>query len=262
MLSAVNDTTNDDPAPPRLVLPGQRLRAGAGVDWIADGWRLFRRAKVMWVVFVVLFFLLSLAVSLLPGIGNLVGALLSPVILGGVMLGARSLETGGEMELEHFLAGFRTRTASLLAVGAIYLVGQLLLMLVFAGFVGFSALGSLIAGDAEALAELDAGESLLRMGLGGLVVLALAVPLFAAFWFAPPLVMLNGLPAARAMRESLAACLRNWLPMLVYGILASVLLVLALIPLLLGLLVWAPLMLATLYTSYRGVFTEPETAAA
>lgn len=262
MLSPMNTPSPDDPSPTRLVLPGQRLRAGAGADWIADGWRLFRRAKVMWIAFVVLFFLLSLAVSLLPAIGSLLGALLSPVILGGIMLGARSLETGGELELEHFLAGFRSRTASLVAVGAIYLAGQLLLMVVFAGFVGFSVLGALIAGDAGALAGLDVGESLLRAGLGGLVVMALAVPLFAAFWFAPALVMINGLPAAPAMRESLVACLRNWLPMLVYGILASLLLVLALIPLLLGLVVWAPLMLATLYTSYRGVFTQPETAAA
>jgi hypothetical protein len=36
------------------------------------------------------------------------------------------------------------------------------------------------------------------------------------------------------------------------------LLVPAMIPLGLGLIVWAPLMLATIYTSYRSVFTEPD----
>lgn len=253
--------TTDDPTAPTLVLPGRTLRAGAGADWIADGWRLFRRAKLMWIVFVVLFFLLSLAVSMVPVVGGLAGALLSPLILGGIMLGARSLEQGGDLELEHFLAGFRRRTTSLLAVGLIYLLGQLVLVLIFAGFVGFSVLGVVLSGDTAALADLDMGESLLGILIGALVVTALAMPLFAAFWFAPALVMLHGLPAVSAMKESLFACLRNWLAMLVYGILASILLVLAVIPLLLGLIVWAPLMLATVYTGYRSVFTEPDASA-
>lgn len=257
----MSELTTDDPTAPPLALPGRTLRAGAGADWIADGWRLFRRAKLMWIVFVILFFLLSLAVSMVPVVGGLVGALLSPLILGGIMLGARSLEQAGEMELEHFLAGFRRHTASLLAVGLIYLLGQLVLVGVFAGFVGFSVLGAVFSGDAAALANLDAEQSLIGILMGALVVTALAIPLFAAFWFAPPLVMLHGMPAVAAMKESLLACVRNWLAMLVYGILASILLVLAVIPLLLGLIVWAPLMLATLYTGYRSIFTEPDAPA-
>ena len=39
----------NDPGPPALVMPGRKVRAGAGVDWVGEGWRLFRRAKLMWI---------------------------------------------------------------------------------------------------------------------------------------------------------------------------------------------------------------------
>lgn len=252
--------------PPEQAAPtaqcGRVLRAGAGTDWIVDAWRLFRRAKLMWIVFVVLFFLLSLAISMLPVVGSLLGSLLSPVVLGGIMLGARSLDQGGEMELEHFLGGFRERTASLLGVGALYLAGQLALMAIFAGFAGMPLFSAVLSGDLEALSAVDVEETAWRAVLGALVTLLLAVPLFAAFWFAPALVSLGEMAAIPAMKASFFACLRNWLPMTVYGILAGVLLVLALIPLLLGLVVWVPVMLASLYTSYQSVFVAPPSADA
>jgi uncharacterized membrane protein len=80
----------------------------------------------------------------------------------------------------------------------------------------------------------------------------------AAYWFAPALTMLHDVPAVPAMKASLVACLRNFVPMLIYGLVMGALLVVAVIPLGLGLLVWAPLVLATMYTSYRSVFTEPD----
>jgi uncharacterized membrane protein len=56
------------------------------------------------------------------------------------------------------------------------------------------------------------------------------------------------------MRESFFACLKNILPFLVYGIVGLVLFFVSAIPLLLGWLVFGPVMTATLYTSYRDVF--------
>lgn len=251
----------NDPGSPRLVMPGRRVRAGAGVDWIGDGWRLFRKATVMWIVFLVLFFLVHLGLSMVPWVGVLIGNLVSPVILGGIALGCRSLETGGDLELEHLLAGFRRNTGYLVAIGAIYIVGELLLLAVFGFFAGVTLLAALFRGDEGAIAMLIPADAL-WLAVGSLVTLALALPLLAAFWFAPALAMLHDMPAIPAMRESLYACLRNFLPMLVYGLVMGLLLVLAVIPLGLGLIAWAPLMLATIYTSYRSVFTEPDESPA
>ena len=53
------------------------------------------------------------------------------------------------------------------------------------------------------------------------------------------------------------ACLRNVMPMLVYGLVMLALLVPVVLTLGLGLIVWVPVLLATIYTSYRSIFTEP-----
>jgi uncharacterized membrane protein len=70
--------------------------------------------------------------------------------------------------------------------------------------------------------------------------------------------MLHDMPAIPAMKESFAACFRNFMPMTVYGLLMLALLLVAVIPLGLGLLAWTPLLIATTYTSYRSVFTEED----
>lgn len=247
----------NDPGPAALVMPGRKVRAGAGVDWIADAWRLFRKATLMWIVFLVLFFLIHLGLGMVPWVGMLAGSLISPILLGGIALGCRSLETGGDLDLEHLLAGFRRNTGILAAIGVIYILGELLLVAVFALFAGMPLLSAVIGGDEAAIAA-SLPDDLLPLALGGLVALALAVPLMAAFWFAPALAMLHDIPAVPAMKESFYACLRNVVPMFVYGLVMGALLLLAVIPLGLGLLVWAPLMLATIYTSYRSIFTEPD----
>lgn len=255
--TALPGSASNDPGPATLVMPARVVRAGAGVDWIADGWALFRKAPLMWIIFLVLFFLVHVGLGMVPWIGTLIGTIISPILMGGMALGCRSLETGGDLELEHLLAGFRRNTGPLVAVGLMYLVGELVLLSVFAMFAGMGLLTAVLSGDEAAiLSSLSSG--LLFLALGGLVTLALAIPLVAAYWFAPVLAMLHDMPAIPAMKESLFACLRNWLPMLVYGLVMLLLLVVAVIPLGLGLLVWAPLMFATIYTSYRSVFTEAD----
>jgi uncharacterized membrane protein len=246
----------NDPGPAKLVMPGRTVRAGAGVDWVGDGWRLFRKASLMWIVFLVLFLLVHVGLSMVPWVGTWIGSVVSPILMGGIALGCRSLETGGDLELEHLLAGFRRNTGILFAIGVVYALCELALLVVFGAIVGPSFVWAVIQGDQAAV--VDAFDDPLRLALGGLVVMALAIPLMAAYWFAPALAMLHDVPAIPAMKESLLACLRNFMPMLVYGLVMLALALLAVLPLGLGLIVWAPLMVATVYTSYRSVFTEPD----
>ena len=67
-------------------------------------------------------------------------------------------------------------------------------------------------------------------------------------------MILDNQPGFRALGISMVACLRNILPFLLCSLLSSILLVVAVIPLGLGLILWIPVMLLTLYTSYRDVF--------
>lgn len=245
----------NDPGAPRLVLPGRACAASAGVDWISQGWKLFRAAPLMWILFFVIYLIIQVALSFVPVVGTFAGYLLAPVFAGGVTLGCRSLETGGELDIEHLFGGFRRGTANLLIVGVLYILGALAILAVFGMFAGFSLVtGILMGGEAAALEQIAAAT--LPLILGTLVCAALLVPLMAAYWFAPMLVVMHEVKPVDAMRESLLACLRNFLAFLVYGIVMLVLFFLAIIPFGLGVLVWVPLMMASTYTSYRAVFTE------
>lgn len=240
---------------PRLVLPSRTNRAGAGWDWIASGWKLFTRAPLMWIISIVIVFLIALAMGLVPIIGSLAFQLLQAVIAAGFMVGCHSLARGGDFDLEHLLTGFKKNFVNLLLVGVFLVIGGLLIMVVLAMFVGMSVLGAVLSGGTEhALATVV--SSALSILLGVLVALALSVPLMAAYWFAPALVVLNDMSAAAAMKESFFGCFRNFLAFLVYGLIMMVFAILAAIPFGLGFLVWIPVAIASTYAAYRSIFTE------
>jgi uncharacterized membrane protein len=90
--------------------------------------------------------------------------------------------------------------------------------------------------------------------LGTLVFLALIVPVLMATWFAPALVLFDRLAAIDAMKLSFGGCLRNLVPFLLYGVIGCGLLIVAAIPLGLGLLILSPVLIASVYTSYCDIF--------
>ena len=249
-----------DPFEPRLVLPARSNPAGAGMHWVTSGWKLFTHAPLMWIISIVLVFLAAIVVNIVPFIGSLVFQLLQGAIAAGFMVACHSLARGGDFELEHLLAGFRTRFTDLLVLGAIFVLAGLLIVLVFALFVGVSVLTTIMTGSGEdTLATILASSISLLLGM--LVALALMVLALAAYWFAPALIVLNGMKPVAAMKESFHGCFRNFMPFLVYSVVMLVLAILAAIPVGLGFLVWIPLAISSTYTAYRGIFTEEEADA-
>ena len=240
---------------PALTLPGRGNRAGIGWSWIAEGWRLFTRAPLMWVISIVILFVIAVVIGIIPIVGTLVFQMLQAVFAGGFMYACLSLDRGGEFELEHLFAGFSKRFGSLLIVGLVFMLGWLAILLVFMAFAGMSILSAILAGntDITATAIMAASGAII---LGVLVSLALMVPLMAAYWFAPALVMIHNMGPVAAMKESFFACFRNFVPFLVYGIVMTVLAFIAAIPVGLGFLVWVPLAITSTYAGYRSIFTS------
>jgi uncharacterized membrane protein len=109
----------------------------------------------------------------------------------------------------------------------------------------------------ENLAAVLTASALLSILVALLVVLALWVPIAMAFWFAVPLVVFHDVAPTAAIKMSFFACLRNIVPFLVYGIVMLVLLILAALPIGLGLLVMVPVLLTSAYRSYRDIFIAP-----
>ena len=213
----------------RLVEPPRSKSAGAGVDWIGEGWRLFARAPLMWVVSILVLFVIAIVISLVPFIGSLAFQVLQPVFAAGYVVACRSLETGGEFEIEHIFAGFKRNFSNLLIVGLVFMALSLALLLVFAVFAGFGLVMAFIAGDTNDMvpALMASGMSI---ALGALVMLALMVPVMMAYWFAPALVMMHDMAPIAAMKESFRGCLKNILPFLIYGFVMTALCILAAIP--------------------------------
>jgi uncharacterized membrane protein len=90
--------------------------------------------------------------------------------------------------------------------------------------------------------------------LAMLVGMALMIPLMMMFWFAPSLVALNDIPALTAMKLSFLGCIKNILPFLLYGLIAFVLMLIAVIPFGLGLLILSPVLIASIYAGYRDIY--------
>jgi uncharacterized membrane protein len=232
---------------------------GRGWQWITSAFQLFRKNPLIWVVLNMAMMLIGLALSLLPVMGAYVLYLLTPVFLGGIMTAAKDLESGQDIEIAHLFRGFRHNAAHLVTVGGVYLVGQVVIsgaMLTVGGPEFQEAVRAGIGAlDASALTP-EAARRVLQAMLVGTV---LFVPLAMAVWFAPALVILDDQPGFQALRISLLACLRNVLPLLLYSVVSSVLLLFAVIPFGLGLILWIPVMLLTTYTSYRDVRRDQAT---
>ncbi len=253
-----SDVTPQGGGDSALLDPPRRNGIGAGWRWIVEGFRYFGRAPLIWIIITVIFFAIMLILSMIPLV-SLVANLLSPIFMGGLMLGCRALDNGQPLKVGHLFEGFQRNTGSLAAVGGLYLLGSLLIL----------AVGGLIAmltGGGDMFAFMQAGQqgaipdeataSMMATGvlLAALVVLALYVPLMMALWFAPALVVFHDLGAVAAMKASLTGCWRNVLPFLLYGLVGLVLIVVGLIPLGLGLLVVMPALIASVYVSYKDIF--------
>jgi hypothetical protein len=184
-------------------------------------------------------------------LGAVATFLLMPLFVGGLMLGCQALQGGGELELNHLFAGFKTHTANLVVLGALAIGGWIIVILPVIAIVGAGAIFGAMRGDAAGVAAI--GGSFL---LAGLVAMALSIPIYMALWFAPALVVLRGLAPVAALKESFLGCLKNIIPFLIYGLVMLVLSMFATIPLLLGWLVLGPVATASVYVAYRDIYGD------
>lgn len=257
----VNAPSTEADAEAAAYIPGgSTVAADQGLEWLIAAWRLFVEAPIIWIVMIVLYAVFYLVLAFAPVIGSLLGYVLYGVISAGWLAGAHAVAQGEKLELNHLFAGFKNKTAPLFVLGAIYAAGLLAILLLMAGFLAIGlgasgAIGAIMSGDSSQLAAI-AATSIMTFMVALLVGLALLAPLLMALWFASALVYFHNEPPLTALKVSFIACLNNWLPFLLYGILLLILFVIAAIPLGLGLLVVGPLTFISGYTSYRSVFTE------
>lgn len=229
----------------------QSVDAGQGLAWISEGWRLFSASKGAWIGILIVYIVLLLVSSFIPFASNV----LNPILLGGIMLGCRALDQGEEMGVGHLFAGFSKNVGSLVLLGVLMLV-FILVVAVIAGVLTIGGAAGIALASGKGDPSVIAGAGAEAIILFVLVLLALGLPIMMATWFAPALIVLHDVPVLQAMLLSFKGALRNIIPFLLYGIAMLVLMLIAMIPLGLGLLVLGPVMFASIYASYKDIFEE------
>lgn len=233
--------------------PARNLDGSRGVAWWTDAWALFKPNALMWIVLAILWFVAYAVLGVIPLLGGLVAAVLTPALIASWMMAVRKVQAGGALEVGDLVTAFRgDRLTPLIVLGALMLAA-FVVMGVVAGILGAGSVFGLIAGGAShsaggIFAALSAGMFTL------LVCLVLGALIGMAFWFAPGLVVFQNVPPVEAVQASFSASLKNIGPMLVFGLIYIVASIVASIPFGLGWIVLIPVTLITAYTSYTDLF--------
>jgi hypothetical protein len=238
-----------------------------GWRWITAGMQLFRRNPAQWMLMIGALFVASRLLFMIP-LAPLLAILVAPHLLAGLAHGAQALEQGKPLRSGYLMSGFLRNAAPLATIGGVSLIGQVMvfMVIVLVGGDAFSGISKTIAAGAaspEGMRAMQAAAP--RMMLAMLAGFTVSLPLMMATWYAPLLVFFDGLKPAAALYLSLLACIKNVLPLLVYGIVLMIpLFVFTRIGLVLGqfdLGLWllAPLIVPSIYASYRDLFVHAPT---
>ncbi|MDR2788071.1 MAG: hypothetical protein LBD06_06895 [Candidatus Accumulibacter sp.] len=225
------------------------VEIGAVFAWLRLGWNLFMAAPVAWVVSMLLMIVAFVALTIVPLLGPLLVCLLLPVLVAGMLAMCRKAASGETPGLSDLTVGFATRTTPLILLGLIFMAAMLVIHVVMLLLLGGSVAGGLLLPNAVGIGIL-LGGSLATLLLSSLLI----IPLWMAMWFAPALILFNGVPPVEACKISLVACLKNILPFLILGLIVFVLIFFAALPAGLGFLVLLPVLAGTAHASYQDIF--------
>ncbi len=182
----------------------------------------------------------NLALNLLPAAGITVAQMLLPLLECGLLYASLAADRGDRPRIRHLLA---VAGASPGALAAVVIAGSLVF--------GAEALVALQVGGIDMLspaanASVSATALIVTYAAGMLVSLPVTFVPFAALF--------DGAPLREAFAQSFAAFGRNPAPLVVYGALSFVLLLLGLLTNGLGLLLALPWSAAASYAAWKDIF--------
>lgn len=253
-----------------MTLKPRRVPARHGWQWIVQGWALFRRKPITWMIFTALTWLIVNASAVHPIVMAAVAVLL-PVIIAGWTLACRAAEAGQSIPVTMLFDGFRGPVRDLAAIGALNLMGNMMLLVILLIFGGDAFTNYMTAPQSVSTEELQAMQGRLMMAL--IVMLAFGLPLAMAVWFAPVAVVIDDQRWQAALLASLRGILRNSPAFLIYSlVLAGAGTVLFALASAAGLLrpaatevafwVLMPFIVTSVYASYRDIYGAPREEAA
>src|SRR5262245_21971430 len=109
---------------------GRSVPAGNGWRWITDAWGFTAEQRGTFSGVFLLYIVVLMALGIVPFIGALASALLTPVITGGLQLGFDTVRRGGPLEVSCLFSAFQNHAGKLIAIGAISLGISILIGLI------------------------------------------------------------------------------------------------------------------------------------
>lgn len=250
----VSSVDKSDPARPApseqaFTVPCIRLGAGAPWRWLQLGWRDFRRAPRLSLLFGAVILVVSVAVSALAwslGRFALLAALLSgfvfiaPLIAVGLYGVSRQLESARVPSLRHSLALARR----VLGQAAVFALVQLVILLLWsrAGMM-VNAFVPIESGDTQALVEF--------VLIGSAAGSVFALLTFAVAAFSLPMIADREVDMVTAAISSVNAVLRNKGVLLLWGAIIALLTAVGFLTAYLGLVVVMPWLAYASWHAYR-----------
>src|SRR5689334_5026362 len=99
------------------------VEIGRGLFWLTEGWRLFSREPGIWIVLGTILFAVTIVLSFIPIIGYMIGFLITPMLVAGMVFGAVQVKSRRTLSVEHLFKGFhdQKKTGALLRLGVVML---------------------------------------------------------------------------------------------------------------------------------------------
>jgi hypothetical protein len=245
----------------------RRLPASHGILWLIASFRLFRANPPLLASLTMAYLFLAIVINALPHVGPFIVPLALPAIIVVIANGCRVIERGRGISMIAMTHGLKPHRIDLVRLGGLHLLGAIAILFVSTLVEGgqFS-----LTGPAPVLSDEEMVGFMARL-------FVIAIPVIAAFWFAPLLTGWDGVAPLKAVFFSFIAWWRNWRAFVVYGmatltvavVLPGLVQIIAsaisdalygalLVVLKLAIIfVLAPTMMAGVYVSYQDVFHGP-----
>lgn len=198
-------------------MQARRLPARHGFLWLIASARIFRSNPPLVTALTMAYMFVIIAVNLVPYIGPFLLPLALPSLIVVLANGCRAIQRGGGVGSVALTYGIQKRRIELVRLGGLHLIGSLVILLASSAIEG----GPVTLGGPGSSA--DEGEMLAAMAR----LMIIAMPVVAAFWFAPLLAAWDEVAPTKAVFFSFVASWRNWRAFATYGLAAALIAVVA-----------------------------------
>lgn len=254
-----SDNTTDTNHGSQLSSEPRAVLAGRGLKWLTEAWALIMKEPAVFIAMSVISLVAIFVINLVPLLGSLAVSLLWPAMMAGFFLAFKHAKQRQSVTANDLFEPFKA-PASLIAVGGMYVLAGIVLMLVL-GIIAFISIGS--------ITELVDGQiNIARMGAGLITLVLVSIPaalaLAMAFMFAPVLVHEHQVPVIEAIKRSFSGSLRNILPFVLFFFIWFVFFIIigsiSIIPLIgwligmLAMIIYLPLFCGALFCAYNDIF--------